>query len=115
MGGRVFSEDSAWHLTVTRSFLLLIDYHLAGSSSMNGIEVFDALHRGSEAPISTIMLSADAPHHDLDICRIPLVTKSHDLDAVVEKVLAVLSFGENNACALATRKITRSVVSIMYQ
>ena len=90
--------------TLSRPCLLLLDDRLNGP--MNGIELFDTLHGGNEAPIATIMLSADVPHHDLRIRRILLVRKPDDLDAVVEKVLAALPFGDNSVCVPATRKIT---------
>lgn len=67
-----------------RPCLLLLDDHLA--SSMNGIQLFDALHAREKSLIPTIMLSADAPPEEVESRRIFNLDKPFDLEMLLEHV-----------------------------
>ena len=75
-----------------RPDLLLLDYNYSWTDgSMNGIDIYDALHAGSAAfPIPTIMISADPPLADLTARRILNLRKPFELDALLEQVAAIL-------------------------
>ena len=79
-------------LDAVRPNLLLLDYDYSQADvSMNGIDVYDALHMDSIAlPIPTIMISGNVPQEELNVRRIPNLGKPFELDVLLEHVATML-------------------------